>query len=91
MKLYITPPIFSAQDYIPRKSIIIQTDAIDISILANDITTCHANFHIPTEDEILNEIGEKIKKSFISLMKEKQYKDINSKEYRMIQYLLIDI
>ncbi len=88
MNIYITPTIFSSIDFTPKKAMIIQTNAIDISGLVNDISTCHANFHIPTEDEILDEIGENIKKEFISLMKEKKYKDIPSKEFRMIQYLL---
>lgn len=88
MKIFISPIVFSSDDFNPMRHLIIQTSKIDLNQLAKDVTTCNAKFHIPTEDEVLEDIGNKIKTEFISMMKKKEYKELDQKDYRMITYFL---
>ncbi len=89
MNIYLTD-VWNVEDFNPRKQIFIKSSYYDIMSLIRDSVESHKEFYIPKEEEILEKIGEKIKQDFIDLMKKKEYKVLNNKEFRIINLGLTD-
>lgn len=91
MKIYLSAEIFKAETFKKARIFLLQTDAIDILEIIENKQINETNFSVPTEDEIIEKIAENIKQEFILSLKKKEYKQLNNKEFRMIQYITSDL